>query len=124
MIACYNSNMGYTNNKKRFGLSVAVEDHMTVLKVLAQNDNEVISRFWKSDAGDANNKRTMLFHTLAMLDSERLHAWIATTPVSWWIRQKEDPSAPSATTTMSLCDRYDTIAGGMLQYLYLDNQSQ
>lgn len=115
--------MATSDNKKRFGLSTSVEDHMAVLKVLAKNDNEAISRFWKSNATDANAKKTMLFHTLAMLDPQRLHAWIASTPASWWEQSKRAaPTSPGGSTQSPPGNRYDSIAGGMLQYLYQDNR--
>ena len=95
---------------------------MAVLKILSKNDNEAISRFWKSNASDGDNKRTMLFHTLAMLDVERLHAWIASTPTTWWDRQKERASKDTDNANAGLPERYNTIAGGMLQYLHLENR--
>lgn len=95
---------------------------MAILKVLAKNDNDAISRFWKSNATDANVKKTMLFHTLAMLDPARLHAWIASTPVFWWEQEKKAKPAPDGSATSTPGNRYDSIAGGMLHYLHQDNR--
>lgn len=115
--------MANTDHKKRFGMSTSVEDHMAILRVLAKNDNDAISRFWKSDAGDAHAKKTMLFHTLAMLDAPRLHAWIASTPPEWWtFAKREKPGSVGGSSKNHPGNRYDNIAGGMLQYLHEANK--
>lgn len=104
--------MASKDNKQRFGLSTSVEEHMAILKVLAKNNNDAISRFWKGTSSEASAQKAMLFHTLAMLDPQRLHAWIASTPLSWW----------QASTSTPPGNRYDSIAGGMLHYLHHENR--
>ena len=84
-----------------------------MLGVLTKNDNEAIDRCWK---GTNNDRKVMLFHTLAMLDPERLHTWIATTPVTWWEVQPKVPKEHA-----SIQSRYNMIAGGMLHHLHLAN---
>lgn len=90
---------------------------MAVLRVLAKNDNDAITRLWKNPNSDGTEKKAMLFHTLAMLDPERLHAWIATTPVSWW---ESHTGVPKEHTSVQ--GRYNMIAGGLLHHLYLANR--
>lgn len=101
---------------------------MAILKVLAEHDNDALSVFWKSNSADIGAKKTMLFHTLAMLDPTRLHAWIASTPRAWWSQDSSKPTKKTTTTTNaayalpSMSDRYNSIAGGMLQYLHQENR--
>lgn len=117
------------SEKNHFGLSAAVGSHMAMLKILAKNDNDAISVFWKSNSADIGAKKAMLFHTLAMLDPTRLHAWIASTPHAWWSPDNSKPTAQTTTKTnaayvsLSISDRYNSIAGGMLQYLHQENRS-
>ena len=99
---------------KRFGLPSSVEDHLAMLGVLTKNDNKAIDRCWKGT--NNNDRKVMLFHTLAMLDPERLHTWIATTPVTWWEVQPKVPKEHA-----SIQSRYNMIAGGMLHHLHLAN---
>ncbi len=106
------------NESKRFGLPSSVEDHMAMLRVLAKNDNDAITRLWKNPNSDGCEKKAMLFHTLAMLDPKRLHAWIATTPVSWW---EAHTGVPKEHTSVQ--SRYNTMAGGLLHHLYLANRA-
>ena len=114
--------MGKNNENNHFGLSASVRSHMTILKVLAKNENDAISAFWKSNSVDMSAKKTMLFHTLAMLDSARLHAWIASTPQAWW-SQDNSKKTTTAYVPPSISDRYNLIAGGLLHYVYQENRS-
>lgn len=117
-----------TNNDRRFGLHASVEEHMAVLKVLSKNDNDAITRFWKSNAQGASSQKAMLFNTLAMLDPTRLHGWIASTPVNWWsLTANKNPNQANLDKdyrlSSSVASKYDMIAGGMLNYVHLNNHS-
>lgn len=95
---------------------------MEVLKVLSKNDHAAISECWKSAAAGSSAKKVMLFHTLAMLDPERLHAWIASTPVDWWDIEA-NRGFTIAELSASIAGRYEYIAGGLLHYLHLENRT-
>lgn len=51
----------------------------------------------------------MLFHTLAMLEPERLHEWIATSPASWWA---EGPKKDKVYT------KFSDVAGLILNHIF------
>lgn len=101
---------------------------MVILKVLAKNDNEAITRFWKTNANMAAGQKAMLFNTLVMLDPKRLHSWIASTPLNWWSyipNKSADPKNLDKDLRLSnsMAAKYDQIAGGMLNYVHLNNPS-